>query len=56
MLILDIHWTYGDAVLPLQFPIVNPRTGAGTGGLLITKGTSVYVGMSAANTSRMPRC
>ena len=51
MLILDIHWTYGDAVLPLQFPIVNPRTGAGTGGLVITKDTSAYVGVSATNKS-----
>ncbi|KAI4294315.1 cytochrome P450 [Schizophyllum commune Loenen D] len=43
--------TYEDAVVPLQFPIIDPKTGAETRELLITKGTHVYVGMGAANRS-----
>uniref|UniRef100_D8Q5W4 Uncharacterized protein n=1 Tax=Schizophyllum commune (strain H4-8 / FGSC 9210) TaxID=578458 RepID=D8Q5W4_SCHCM len=42
---------YEDAVVFLQFSIVNPGRVAGAGELLITKRTPVYVGMSAANKS-----
>ncbi|TRM57261.1 cytochrome P450 [Schizophyllum amplum] len=43
--------TYEDSVVPLQFPIRDPATGAETRELLITKGTPVYIGMGAANRS-----
>jgi cytochrome P450 len=44
--------TTEDCVVPLQFPIRDPRTGAEQRQLLIAKGTSVYVGLGAANRSK----
>lgn len=43
--------TIEDCVVPLHFPIRDPKTGVETKELLITKGTSVYVGLGAANRS-----
>ncbi|KAI0920673.1 hypothetical protein AcV5_010349 [Taiwanofungus camphoratus] len=44
--------TKEDCVVPLQFPIRDPVTGAQTSELLITQGTSVYIGLAAPNMSR----
>lgn len=46
------HRTKEDCVVPLQFPIRDPVTGAQTSELLITQGTSVYIGLAAPNMSR----
>lgn len=43
--------TIEDTVVPLHYPIRDVRTGEEIRELLITKGTSVYLGLSAANRS-----
>jgi len=40
-----------DCLVPLHFPIRNSKTGVETKELLITKGTSVHIGLGAANRS-----
>jgi len=44
--------TMEDTVVPLQYAIRDPATGAMTRELLITKGTAVYLGLAAANRSK----
>ncbi|KAG5640549.1 hypothetical protein DXG03_008123, partial [Asterophora parasitica] len=44
--------TIEDTIVPLQYPICDDATGKVTNELLITKGTAVYVGLSAANRSK----
>lgn len=51
ILCLHKNRTIEDTVVPLQFPICDARTGKTTRDLLVTKGTPVYLGLSAANRS-----
>ena len=43
--------TMKDTVVPLQFPFTDLRTGREVREIVITKGTPVYVGLSATNRS-----
>ena len=40
-----------DAVVPLQFPIKDKKTGSEINEIVVRKGTSVYIGLGATNRS-----